>query len=110
MSHRWRILPVVDEELDLLGDEDAVSIHAQMTIVRQDGLRAARHLVEDVYEVEAHGVDRSYRVLFSSEGSKGRILLALVLLEKRTRKTPKSNMELAKRRRDTWRGARRGRP
>lgn len=87
-----------------------MSIHAQMTIVKQGGLKAARHLVEDVYEVEAHGVDRSYRVLFSSEGSKGRILLTLVLLEKQTRKTPKSVIELAKRRRNAWRCAQRGRP
>ena len=51
VAHRWRIHPAVDKELDDLGDEDAVSIHAQMLIVRQDGLRAARHLVEDIYEV-----------------------------------------------------------
>jgi hypothetical protein len=71
------------------GDEDAVSIHAQMEIVRQDGLRAARHLVEDIYEVEAHGVDNSYRLLFSTEGSKGRILLAVVLHES-TRRRPRN--------------------
>jgi len=62
VSHRWRIHPTVDKEMDELGDEDAVSVHAQMEIVRQDGLRAARHLVEDIYEVEAHGVDNSYRL------------------------------------------------
>ena len=53
VTHRWRILAVVDKELDELGDEDAVSIHAQMLIIRQDGLKALRHLVEDIYEVEA---------------------------------------------------------
>ena len=41
VAHRWRIHPAVDKELDDLGDEDAVSIHAQMLIVRQDGLRAS---------------------------------------------------------------------
>jgi len=41
-----------------------------MLIVRPDGLRAARHLVEDIYEVEAHGVDNSYRLLFSTEGNR----------------------------------------
>ena len=80
-----------------------MSIHAQMLIVRQDGLRAAWHLVEDIYEVEAHGVDNSYRLLFSTEGAKGRILLAVVLHEKHTQKTPKHVIELARDRRDRWR-------
>jgi phage-related protein len=103
VSHRWRIIPVVDKEMDDLQDEDVVSLHAQMRIVQQDGLRAARHLVEDIYEVEAHGVDNSYRLLFSSEGTKGRILLAVVLLEKHTQRTPRPVIDLAKRRRDLWR-------
>jgi phage-related protein len=109
VSHRWRFWEnrrgdkAIAEQIDALNDEDARSIQAQMVIVRQDGLTAARHLVEDIYEVEAHGVDHSYRLLFSSEGKKGRILLAMVLLEKKTQKTPKSVIELAKRRRDDWR-------
>jgi len=41
-----------------------------MKIVQQDGLKAARHLGEDIYEVEAHGIDNSYRLLFSSEGKR----------------------------------------
>ena len=75
-----------------------------MIIVRQDGLRAACHLLENIYEVEAHGIDRSYRLVFSSEGRKGRILLAVVLLEKKSQKTPKRIIDLALRRRDDWRG------
>lgn len=77
VTHRWRFWEnargekVVAAEIDALPDEDALSIHAQMIIVRQDGLSAARHLVEDIYEVEAHGIDRSYRLLFSSEGQEG---------------------------------------
>jgi phage-related protein len=86
-----------------LGKEDALSVHAQMIIVRQDGLTAAEHVVQDIYEVEAHGVDHSYRLLFSSEGKKGRILLALYLLEKKTQKTPKRVIDLAIQRRDDWR-------
>ncbi len=109
VSHRWRFWEnargdkVIAEEIDRLPDEDALSIHAQMIIVRQDGLKAARHLVEDIYEVEAHGIHRSYRLLFSSQGKKGRILLAVVLLEKKTQKTRKPVIELAKKRRDNWR-------
>jgi phage-related protein len=75
-----------------------------MIIVRQDGLRAARHLLEDIYEVEAHGIDHSYRLIFSSEGRKGRILLAVVLLEEKSQRTPKRIIDLARKRRDNWRG------
>jgi phage-related protein len=109
VGHRWRFWEsqtgsmVIADEIAALGQEDALSVHAQMIIVRQDGLAAAEHLVEDIYEVEAHGVDHSYRLLFSSEGKKGRILLALHLLEKKTQKTPKRVIDLAKKRRDDWR-------
>ena len=103
VSHRWRFIPIVDKEIDRLDEEDVVSLHAQMKIVQQDGLKAARHLVEDIYEVEAHGIDNSYRLLFCSEGTKGRILLAVVLHEKHTQKTPQPVIELARRRRNQWR-------
>jgi phage-related protein len=109
VSHRWRFWEnargdrVVAEEIDDLPAEDALSVHAQMIIVRQDGLRAARHLLEDIYEVEAHGIDHSYRLVFSSEGKKGRILLAVVLLAKKSQKTPKRIIDLARSRRDEWR-------
>ena len=69
-------------------------------------MTAARHLVEDIYEVEAHGIDSSYRLLFSSEGTKGRVLLALVLHEKHTQKTTPRVIALARRRRDRWRSNR----
>ncbi len=109
VSHRWRFWEsrrgdkVVANDIDALPEGDVLSIHARMRIVRDDGLKAARHLREDVYELEAQGVDRSYRLLFSSEGAKGRVLLALVLLEKRTQRTPKHVIELALRRRADWR-------
>ena len=105
VSHRWRFIPIVDKEMDRLFDEDVVSLHAQMRIVQQDGLKAARHLVADIYEVEAHGIDNSYRLLFCSEGKKGRILLAVVLHEKHTQKTPPDVIKLAQKRRDNWRAS-----
>ena len=108
VAHRWRILAVVNKEIDGLSEEDAVSLHAQMRIIQHDGLQAARHLDQDIYEVEAHGVDNSYRLLFCSEGKKGRILLAVVLHEKPTQKTPPRVLGLARRRRDQWRA--RGEP
>ncbi len=109
VGHRWRFWEnargdkVIADEIDALPEEDALSIHAQMIIIRQDGLKAARHLVEDIYEVEAHGIDHSYRLLFSSEGRKDRILLAVVLIEKKSQKTPKRALDLATQRRDDWR-------
>lgn len=109
VSHRWRFWTndrgdkVIAEEIAALPAEDALSIHARLFIVRDEGLTAARHLVEDVYEAEAHGLDHSYRLLFTSEGAKGRILLALVLIEKKTQKTPKRVLDLALHRRDRWR-------
>lgn len=112
MSHRWRFWEnsrgdrVIADEINALAAEDVVSIHAQMLIVRQDGFAATRHLVEDIYEVEAHGIDHSYRLLFSSEGKKARILLAVLLIEKKSQRTPRRSIELAQKRRDDWRSRR----
>jgi len=109
VARRWRFWTsrrgdkIVADEIRHLPDEDRISVHAQMLIVRQVGLIAARHLVEDIYEVEAHGISHSYRLLFSSEGRKMRVLLALYLLEKKSQKTPRRVIELARARRDDWR-------
>lgn len=91
------------DEILSLSREDRDSVMAQMLIVRQDGLEAARHLTGDIYEKAAHGVDRSYRLVFSSEGKKGRVLLAILLMEKTTQKTPKHVLDLAKKRLTDWR-------
>src|SRR5712691_9454138 len=63
----------------------------------------ARHLRGDIYEVRADAVDSSYRLLFSLEGRKGRIRLALVLFPKRTQRTPSRFIDLAERRLAEWR-------
>lgn len=74
-----------------------------MREVRDDGLRFARHLRRGVYEVRADGEAASYRILFASEGLKGRILLALVAFQKQTQRTPPRVIELASRRLVDWR-------
>jgi len=107
VGHRWRLHPVVDGQIDALPREDAAAIYAKMAVLRTMGHTASRHLREDIYEIEAHGVDNSYRLLFSAEGSKGRILLAVVLFAKHTQKTPKAVIRLALSRRDQWRAHRR---
>ena len=108
VKRRWRFYVsasgrrVVDEFVDGLSDGDAAEVHAAMRDVRQSGLRIARHLRGEIYEVRAEGADNSYRMLFASEGKKGRILLGLHVIEKRTQKTPPREIELAERRLADW--------
>ena len=44
-----------------------------------------------------------YRILFAEEGSRGQILLALDGFNKKTQKTPRTTIELGKRRLADWR-------
>jgi phage-related protein len=74
-----------------------------MADVRLEGLRLARHVRGDIYEVRAEGPRVSVRILFSQEGKKGRVLLALEGFEKRTQKTPDRLLRLAERRLADWR-------
>lgn len=74
-----------------------------MEEVRDKGLRAARHLDGDIWEVRVDGDRVIYRVLFAEEGTRGRVLLALEAFKKKTQKTPPSAITLAKRRLADWR-------
>ena len=74
-----------------------------MRDVIREGMQEARHLHGDIHEVRADGVDSSYRLLFSAEGNKGRILLALVAFPKTTQRTPVRLIELAEKRLADWR-------
>ncbi|MGH9152701.1 MAG: type II toxin-antitoxin system RelE/ParE family toxin [Acidimicrobiales bacterium] len=62
------------------------------------GLRSARHLKGDIYEVRADGERQAFRVLFANEGKSGRILLSLDGFSKKTQKTPPEKVRLAERR------------
>jgi phage-related protein len=86
-----------------LTDEEAAAIVAGMKEVAQGGLREARHLRGDIYEVRADASTRSFRLLFSAEGRYGQVLLSLSLFEKRTRKAPSKEIELAETRLSEWR-------
>jgi len=109
VKRRWRFYVtafgrrVVDDFLDARSDDDAAELHAAMRDVRDVGLRAARHLRAEIYEARADGKDNSYRILFASEGSKGRVLLGLHVIDKRTQKTPPREIRLAERRLADWR-------
>jgi phage-related protein len=85
----------VKDFIDGLSDEDAAEVVAAMAQVRDEGLSAARHLRGEIYEVRAEGRDVAIRILFASEGKKGRVLLALEGFAKKTRKTPEQLIRLA---------------
>lgn len=91
-----------------LSDADAAAVLAAMAAVRAQGLRVARHLNGDIYEVRADGDRQTFRVLFANEGKSGQILLSLDGFSKKTQKTPPEKVRLAERRLADWRGRGRG--
>ncbi len=93
----------VEEFIEKLSDSDAAAVLAGMEEVRDRGLRAARHLDGEIWEVRVDGDRVIYRILFGEEGSRGQILLALDGFNKKTQKTPRSTIDLAKRRLADWR-------
>lgn len=93
----------VGQFLKGLTDRDAAEVAGEMKVVETDGLAAARHLSDDVYEVRAAGEDTIYRILFAKEGRLGQVLLALDGFKKKTKKTPPAKITLAKRRLTDWR-------
>jgi phage-related protein len=93
----------VRDFINRLSDADAAEVAAAMYEVRRDGLRAARHLRGDIYEVRANGKDEAFRILFAAEGLKGRILLALEGFSKKDQKTPARLIKLAEQRLGDWR-------
>lgn len=110
IKRRWRHYTTaagnspVKKFIAKLDDDDAAEVVAAMGEVRKDGLKAARHLQDEIYEVRADGNDAIYRVLFAEVGKKGRVLLALEAIKKKTQKTPPRTIALAKRRLRNWEG------
>jgi phage-related protein len=94
----------VREFIDRLSDEDAAAIVAAMKEVALLGPSAARHLRGEIYELRADGSRASYRVLFATEGKREQVLLALEVINKKSRKTPPRAIGLAERRLRDWRG------
>jgi phage-related protein len=91
-------------ELSSLERADVVDA---MNEVRLEGLKAARHLRGDLYEVRADSGAQSFRVLFAAEGRFKQVLLAVVAFSKKTQRTPPRIIDLASSRLEDWR--RRGR-
>jgi phage-related protein len=108
LAHRWRDYQTasgrrpIKEFLDALDDEDLASVVAAMKEVRQQGLKAARHLEGEIYEVRADGKGVIYRVLFAPQGKHKQVFLSLEALKKKTQKTPPQALRLARRRLLDW--------
>jgi phage-related protein len=112
-GRRWRYYRTeagrcpVKEFIDAQLPADQASIFAGLREIAQDGLVAARHLTEDIYEVRADGEHETFRILFATEARRGQVLLALEAFSKTTQKTPPTRIAVAQRRLSDWR--RRGR-
>jgi len=104
VRRRWRYYSTASgrqparEFIRQLTDEDAAAIYDAMGEVRTDGLVVARHLRGPIYEVRADALQASYRLFFAEEGAKGRVLLALHVISKKTQRTPPHEISLAERR------------
>lgn len=73
-----------------------------MREVRDEGLTAARHLEDEIWEVRVDGLQVIYRILFAPQGAKGQVLLSLEAFKKKTRRTPREKIAVAKRRLRDW--------
>jgi len=88
--------------LERLSDDDAAAVLDAMRVVRDEGLTAARHLDDEIWEVRVDGMRVIYRVLFAPQGSKGQVLLSLEAFKKKTQRTPRERIAVAKRRLRDW--------
>ena len=108
LRRRWRFYrtaaghePVADF-LNRLDRDDRAAVAGKLRQVVREGVTAARHLRGEIHEVRAEGDRQSFRVLFAPEG-RGRVLLALEALSKKTQRTPPEAIRLAERRLAEWR-------
>lgn len=92
----------VKEFLMSLTSNDRAAIQAEMAIVKRQGVRAARHLRGEIYEVRIKGTNVIYRILFAREGKYKQVLLALEGFNKKTQETPAHFIEVAETRLTDW--------
>jgi phage-related protein len=105
---RWRFYEAasgakpVQAFLDNLTAAEAAEVVAAMKEVAREGLRFARHLRGDIWEVRIEADRKAFRVLFSPEGKFQQVLLALEAFTKKSQKTPARTIHLAERRLADW--------
>ena len=92
----------VRDFLMALPDEDRAAVLEEMRYVREHGVKAARHIRDEIYEVRASHNTNIYRILFAREGHFKHILLSLEGFHKKTQETPLYEIELAERRLVDW--------
>ncbi|HEU5346066.1 MAG TPA: type II toxin-antitoxin system RelE/ParE family toxin [Ktedonobacterales bacterium] len=108
-KRRWRFYRTANGHepvrafLDSLSDDDASEIVAVMKEITAEGMGAARHVRDEIYEARATGATQTFRILFATEGRFHHVLLALEGFSKKTRKTPTHEIELAIKRLADWR-------
>lgn len=108
-QRRWRYYRTaagampVREFLRALAPGDRQAVRVAMALVAKRGRGSARHLRGDIYEVRVSNEGRAFRVLFSAEGHRHYILLALSGFEKKSQKTPPTEIALAEARLRDWR-------
>ncbi len=86
-----------------LPDEDRATVLVEMKYVSEQGVRVARHIRGEIYEVRVSYNTNIYRILFAREGHFKQILLSLVGFQKKTQETPSYEIRLAERRLADWR-------
>lgn len=89
------------EFLDAISDFDRAAIVAAMKESCAEGLRVARHIEGDVYEIRATGLKAHYRLLFAAEARF--IFLAIDIFDKDTQKLPPQIKRRALERLRDWR-------
>ena len=108
-GRRWRVYTArsgrspVRDFIASLTDVEAADIAAAMSDVRRDGIRAAKHVEGEIYEVKADSERQAFRILFAQEGMHDQVLLALEGFSKKRQRLPRSKIELAQRRLRDWR-------
>ena len=95
---------IIHDEITALDRIAFAAIFAAMDDVEELGASAASAPVSDkIREIDANGEHgTTFRLLFGKAGRNDQILLAVVVFEKKTRKTPKRFIDLAERRLDDW--------
>jgi phage-related protein len=108
-GRRWRVYTTrsgrcpVRDFIATLTDEEAADVASAMSDVRRDGVRAAKHVEGEIFEVKADSDRQTFRILFAQEGAHDQVLLALEAFSKKQQRLPRSTIDLAKQRLRDWR-------
>jgi phage-related protein len=108
-GRRWRVYTArsgrspVRDFIATLTDVEAADVAAAMSDVRRNGVRAAKHVEGEIYEVKADSERQTFRILFAQEGARDQVLLALEGFSKKQQRLPRGRIDLAQRRLRDWR-------